>query len=343
MASITLTPMSNGKWRALVRHPGRRAICKTHRTKAAANAWARPIQATLDAGGQVQTVGVTVSDMIEAYRRMRDDSRPILDTSTEHYTLRQLTAGLGDYVAARLTPQDLVGYARTRREDGAGPYTINMDVSKLGTALRYASVSLGVVTPDVVGQARPLLLHLGLIGGGGKRERRPTEDELTRIVDHMAAGRGRVYADAVLFAVATAMRQAEITRIVWSDVNADKRLVLVRDRKDPRRKAGNDELVPLLGSAWDILQRQPRESLRVFPLHHSTLSKYFTETCRALSIPDLHFHDLRHEGTSRLFEEGYTIEQVAIVTGHKSWNHLKRYTQLRPESLHRDVAAQSSK
>jgi site-specific recombinase XerD len=45
-------------------------------------------------------------------------------------------------------------------------------------------------------------------------------------------------------------------------------------------------------------------------------------------------HDLRHEATSRLFEHGYSIEQVAMVTLHESWSELKRYTQIKPESLH---------
>jgi len=37
---------------------------------------------------------------------------------------------------------------------------------------------------------------------------------------------------------------------------------------------------------------------------------------------------------SRLFEAGFTIEQVAMVTGHKDWKMLRRYTHLRPEQLH---------
>jgi site-specific recombinase XerD len=53
-----------------------------------------------------------------------------------------------------------------------------------------------------------------------------------------------------------------------------------------------------------------------------------------LKIIDLHFHDLRHEGTSRLFEAGFSIEQVALVTGHKDWKMLRRYTHLKPEGLH---------
>jgi len=64
------------------------------------------------------------------------------------------------------------------------------------------------------------------------------------------------------------------------------------------------------------------------------MSKYFTEGCRALSIPDLHLHDLRHEGVSQMLEDGFSIPEAAVVSGHKDWRHLKRYTQIKPESLH---------
>ncbi len=327
------------KWRAQVRRKGHAPQCKTFATKARAEAWAREIEARIDAG---QTSAqpdsqLLLSTVIEEYRNLRDKSRPIADTSNEHYMLRKLSNGLGDRRAAVLTPQDLVGYCTMRKDEGAGPYTCNMEVSKLGTAMRYASVALHVQLPDVVGAARPLLKHLGLIGGGGKRERRPTEDEFNAVVRWLTEHKGELFADIVRFAVATAMRRGEIERLLWADVNTAKRLVLVRDRKDPRQKSGNDQWVPLLGEAWVVLQRQPRvegES-RIFPIGASTVSKYFTEACAALGIPDLHFHDLRHDGTSRLFEEGYEIQQVALVTGHRDWRHLKRYTNLRPEDLHR--------
>jgi integrase len=48
-----------------------------------------------------------------------------------------------------------------------------------------------------------------------------------------------------------------------------------------------------------------------------------------LDIKDLKFHDLRHEGVSRLFELGKTIPQVASVSGHRSWQNLQRYTHIR--------------
>jgi len=47
----------------------------------------------------------------------------------------------------------------------------------------------------------------------------------------------------------------------------------------------------------------------------------------------LRFNDMRHEGISRLFEKGFQIPEVALVSGHKDWKMLKRYTNLRPENL----------
>jgi integrase len=338
MASITKVGDS---YRALVRRKGHPTYCKTFRTKKQAENWAASIEVDINKGtapapGSVLGRKLLLSEVLQAYRELRDRSRPISDTSNEHYMLEHLVDGLGERDAASLTPQDLVGFCTMRKEEGAGPYTCNMEISKLGTAMRYAAMALKVTLPSVVADARPLLTHLGLIGGGGRRERRPTEDELIAVVDWLERNKGTLFADIVRFAVATAMRRGEIERLVWSDVDRDRRLILVRDRKDPRKKKGNDQWLPLLADAWAVLERQTRGQAEdpIFPIGASTVSKYFTEACRELEIPDLHFHDLRHDGTSRLFEQGFEIQQVALVTGHKDWRHLRRYTNLRPEDLH---------
>lgn len=322
-----------------MRRQGHKPYTKTFRVKSQAEAWARQIEADIDANrtptaDKVLGRSVTVGDLIAEYRKLRDDSRPIADTSNERYMLNKLEIYLGDKDAMRLEPADLVQYAKIRAKEGAGPYTINMDISKLGTVSRLVSASLRMKIPDVVGEARPLLLNLKLIGGGGKRDRRPTDDELERVLSCLEVRRGKVYADAVKFAVLACLRRGEITRVLWSGLDKGKKLLLIKDRKDPRQKEGNDQWIPLLNGAWELVNAQPKIDDRIFPIHPQTLSKYFTEACRELSIPDLHLHDMRHEGTSRLFEQGYSIEQVALVTGHSSWVHLKRYTNLRPEDLH---------
>lgn len=55
---------------------------------------------------------------------------------------------------------------------------------------------------------------------------------------------GRIIKIAV--ATACAMRQEEICRVTWSDLNASTDMLTIRDRKDPREKKGNDQRIPLL-------------------------------------------------------------------------------------------------
>ena len=78
---------------------------------------------------------------------------------------------------------------------------------------------------------------------------------------------------------------------------------------------------------------QPKGSAYIFPYEPRSVGAAFTRACHVLGIKDLRFHDLRHEATSRLFERGYQIHEVAQFTLHDSWNELKRYTNLRPENL----------
>ena len=152
----------------------------------------------------------TIAEVIQKYRDMRESSRPINDSSTEHYTLKNLEQHLGHIDATKITPQDLVGYCEARKDSDrpAGQYTLNMEASKLGTVMRYTAALLHLSLPDVTAQARPLLSHLGLIGAG-KRERRPTEDELHFIIKTLEEYYGKIYADDVRFAVATARRGLE--------------------------------------------------------------------------------------------------------------------------------------
>src|SRR5262249_58556135 len=95
-----------------------------------------------------------------------------------------------------------------------------------------------------------------------------------------------------------------------------------------------------------IMLRQPsawRREGRIFPHVARTISTAFTRATEAVGIEDLHFHDLRHDGASRLFEAGWPIERVALVTGHKDWNMLRRYTQLRAEDFHKIASTDSAK
>lgn len=329
MASIIKTP--EGSYRAFIRRTGAKGLSKTFKTKVEAERWARQTEAAIEAGTVVKSAkGATVGDAITAYIKLREGgSRPIAPQSNEVYMLRWLERDLGDEIIAGIKPQRLATYCTRRGKTGAGPYTIGMEISKLGTVLKYSAMALGETFPDLVGQARPLLTHLGLIGQGKERERRPSADELAAVREAAPV----LLRDIIDFAIATCMRRGEIVRMRWSDVDVSARMLTIRDRKDPRKKIGNDERIPLLGDALAIIQRQPQSDERVFPVIPEWVSDNFLLACRVAKVNDLVFHDLRHEGISRLFEAGWQIPQVALVSGHKKWEMLKRYTQLKPESL----------
>ena len=50
-------------------------------------------------------------------------------------------------------------------------------------------------------------------------------------------------------------------------------------------------------------------------------------------IQDLTFHDLRHRAITNLFERGLSIPEVALISGHKTWAQLRRYTQTQAVSI----------
>ena len=352
MASII---QIGGKWRATVRlkQDGKLILNRTRTfpTKRAASEWAKLLEAEVAqrgpeaVSGAIKSQGYTVARLIQRY--IEDfDKAPKRFGDTKLGALRILQDGpFGEIPATRLTAQDVMAWCRDRHEtNGAGAATLYQYCTYLRLVLRMARPAWGMttVTTQAVDDALPILARQGLAGQGQERDRRLREGEyerlLAKLTDYQNKPRSNTrHADVFEFAVVSALRRGEILRIRWSDIDNAKRTVIIRDRKDPKNKIGNDQEVPLLGAAWDIVQRQPKTDSedRIFPFQEVTVSSGFARACEVLGILDLHFHDLRHEGTSRMFEAGYQIQEVAIVTGHRNWNQLRRYTQIRPESLHR--------
>src|SRR3978361_942430 len=150
-------------------------------------------------------------------------------------------------------------------------------------------------------------------------------DHFGRIQDHRPSS---IPMQKILpFAIFSTRRQEEITLLRWADLETDR--ILVRDMKHPGDKKGNNAYCELTPEALTIIQSVPREDERIFPDSADAISAAFTRACKFLGISDLRFHDLRHEGISRLFEMGRQIPQAAAVSGHRSWTSLKRYTHIR--------------
>jgi integrase len=182
--------------------------------------------------------------------------------------------------------------------------------------------------------ARKVLGKLGAVGKSKRRDRRPTLEELDKLMKHFGEIRAkRVDSNDMqaitAFAIFSTRRQEEITLLTYEDLDVAHSRILVRDMKHPGQKIGNDQWCDLPPEAMRIIQAQPHKTGRIFRANPDAISAAFTRACQFLTIKDLRFHDLRHEGASRLFEMGLTIPHVAAVTGHRSWSSLQRYTHLR--------------
>jgi len=263
---------------------------------------------------------------------------------SKEYTLDRLKASIGNVETSALTREFILEFGRKRAKEGAGPVTIAIDISYLGTVLQHASAVYGYKVPtEQLRLGRAALLHLGLIAKSKERNRRPTQDEIDRITKcfDFTPGYRIPMSRIIKFAIATAMRQEEITRILWEDLREDPNTVIIRQRKHPRQKQANAQTVPLVAdTGYDpmvLLDEQAamlgRKQGVIFPYNPRSIGHAFRRVCRDLQVDDLHFHDLRHEGISRLFEADWDIPQVATVSGHKDWNMLQRYTHLRPSYI----------
>lgn len=236
-----------------------------------------------------------------------------------------------------LRPRHFVDFAKERKNSGVSPSTIAADISHIRSVLKSARALYDVnIDEKPIIQAMPTLHTLRLIGKSNIRSRRPTEGEIKKLVESLRLKEKHhettiPYADIFEFSIYSCMRIGEVCRILWDDLDIQGEWVMVRDRKDPRKKEGNHMRVPLLGGAMEIILKQPRVSSRIFPYNSRSVTAGFRKTRNILGIEDLRYHDLRREGASRLLEQGYSIERVAQVTGHRDLNTLWRiYKDLNP-------------
>ena len=333
----TIVKTKEGSWRALVRRKGKYAS-RTFRVKSLADEWVVETERLIDLGGEPSKNGSgkakTIGDLIDLHFADLQEVRKPLRRS-KRAVLNALKAELGSVRIIRLDRAMLIKFGKKRAQQGAGPVTLSVDLSYLRTVLTHAAAIHGItIDTEAVRLARTALTRFGLVGRSRERDRRPTPDEIANLLAYFESRPTIIpMARIIKFAIATAMRQEEICKIEWTDVDFAKRVVTIRDRKDPRNKIGNHQKVPLLNltgfDAWQLLLEQKiltGDKGRCFPYNSKSVGAAFRRGRNAIDAEDLRFHDLRHEATSRLFEAGLPIERVALVTGHKDWKMLRRYT-----------------
>jgi integrase len=174
-----------------------------------------------------------------------------------------------------------------------------------------------------------------------KRKRRLENGEWEKILD--SAKNGYHWRDEwpliAEFAVETSARLQEILKSEWKHIRISQRTFEIPEENV---KTGAARIVPLSTRALDILkkleEKKKEKEQRIFYFwkDSSTVSKGWRRLIVRAKIENLTFHDLRHEGISRLYEKtDLTDTEIMSITGHSSAELLKAYSVLRPSLLAR--------
>lgn len=307
---------------------------KTFDRRPIAIAWMGKRETELRKPGEIERAKrqkVTLADAID--KSLTETRKQIGKTKAQvlEALKRQPIAGM---ICEDIRSEDIVSLARDLLQERT-PQTVANYLSHLAAVFAVARPAWNYpLDRQAMRDAKIVASRLGYISRSRERDRRPTLDELDKLMTRFEQ-RSRLRSDSVpmhritAFAIFSTRRQEEITRILWDDYEPQHGRVMVRDMKHPGEKIGNDTWCDLVPEAMKIIDAMPRTADRIFPYSAETISANFTRSCSLLGIDDLHFHDLRHDGVSRLFELGWNIPHVATVSGHRSWQSLKRYTHIR--------------
>jgi len=317
-------------WRVRVRRHGFPEQSRTFDTKAQAQSWARMIEGERDRGlfvDRTEAERNLLSDIIDRYMRevtpLKRGSGP--ETSRLNAMKRHPIARIK---MASLSGAQIASYRDDRtKEVSAG--TVIKELNHLAHVIETARREWNVQMPEnpVRMVRRPK--------APPARDRRLSPDEEDRLAAALKDSRNPYLRPIVQLAIETAARQGELVRLRWEHVDLERRVAHIPETKNEEPRS-----IPLATKAVAVFRDLlPKDGKRpnagaVFPgVTGEAIKRAFARACKRAGIEDFHFHDLRHEGTSRLFEKGLNPIEAATVTGHKTLQMLKRYTHLRAEDL----------
>ena len=309
MASII---KRNDKWFVRVRKHGKPSKSKTFNFKQDAQKWAIMIERELDQGlsGCVDK-SVTLGDLLKRY--LKEVTPHKKSSNKETYRINALLKrSISGVSLSNLNSAIISSYKYSRLADGAR--TTRYDLALIRHCLEFARLEWGYHLPtnpvDLV--SKPKL--------NKPRDRRVGKEDIDTIMHALKHTKVTYLKPLILIAIETGLRQGELVKLMWCDVDLDSRLLKVKDTKN-----GEDRVVPLSNKSISILQSLPRLGTTVFNASHSSLQNSWKRLIKRSGLIDLHFHDLRHEAISRFIERGLTIPEAASISGHKTQSMLLRY------------------
>jgi integrase len=319
----TIRKRGNLQWEARIRKRGYPTTCKTFETKADAEAWSKEIETEMNKGIFVSRTEAEKYTLSECLDRYIEEYIPRLKhPQIIVYRAKALKRrNIALRVMATIRAKDIADYRREREAEGVSNATIISDLALLSRLFNFARSDWGMESLQ-----NPVALVSKPKTEKG-RERRLEESEEEKLLKAAPDN----FKPVIRFALATAMRREEIASLKWKNVNFGNRSILLTDTKNNETRT-----VPLSAEAINILQNIPKKEEQefVFGIGAQHITNTMVEACKKAGIENLRFHDLRHEATSRFFENtDLDLMEIRAITGHKTLNMLLRYTHLRTARL----------
>ncbi|WP_028536000.1 integrase [Paludibacterium yongneupense] len=345
------------QWRARVRKKGYPEQSRTFSTKADAEKWARIVESEIERGVFVNrsiAESTTLEEALDRYqqevsslKKGADPERYVIGILKSTKLAKSSMASIRSADLAKLRDEWLKTHAPATVVRRLAVLSHVFTVARKDWGMESIANPVELVRKPAVKNARTRRIEsVGsepLAGEEGDRGRGATDDELQRV---MAATGSRILPTMVVLAVETAARRGELAKLTWKDLDLRRRVMHLGDTKN-----GDDRDVPLSSVAIQALEALPRSiSGKVFGIRPDAVTRafiraverarqaYVSECVGAGQEPqeaflvDLHFHDLRHEATSRLAAI-FPLHELAKITGHKDPRMLMRYYHPKAEDL----------
>ena len=266
-----------------------------------------------------------VSDLIGKYLELITPRKRSSKQETWHLEFMQ--DYFKRYFVKEVTPEMIIKYVDKRLEK-AGSDTVRKELNKLSHVFDTGATlwNTGVLA-NPVKIAKAVLGATKTLKPGTKREVRVLPE-----VEAELMVQAEVYSewmpDYLFIAIRTGMRRGEMLNLQRGHLDYPGKTLYI-----PLTKTDKPRRIPLSVEVADRIAKRLALSTYAFVIKPITVSHGFKHIVRRAGYEDIRLHDLRHEATSRLFERGWRVEEVQLVTGHSDLKSLMRYTHLRPEEL----------
>ena len=319
----TIRKKGEGQWHVQIRKRGYPTQTKTFTSWDAADAWATVVESEMIRGIFVSRTEAEATLVRAVLQRYEEEILPSKrGQASDKSRLKTLHDAFGLYTLASVTSTQVAKF-RDQRLKIVGPQSVIHEINLLNRVLKAATMDWGIALPGGLptAQVRKPIKPRG-------RDRRVSEPEIIKILDVTESQELRT---VVTLAVETGMRRNELASLRWENIDLEKQTAHI-----PKTKTDVPRTIPLSRAAVAaLINFGVKKEDRVFTLQAESMSQAFERACEShrANIAGARFHDLRHEATSRLFEKGLNVMEVATITGHKTLDMLKRYTHLRAEDL----------